>query len=100
MVITEYGGLLELHQAAWKYWNNQQSVIGNQSDYQMSYEKALRNLIVFMFSHYIDAFECTRAQNGHQAILALECFMVADYLGWFHRWYKWSDLDKQLPGVL
>ena len=55
----------------------------------MSYEKALRNLIVFMFGYYIDAFECHGAQKGHLAILALECFTVADQLGRFHCWYKW-----------
>ena len=60
----------------------------------MSYEKALQNLIVFMFGHYIDAFECHGAQKGHWAILALECFTVADELGRFNRWYKTADLQK------
>ena len=67
-------------------------------DVRMSYEKALRNLIVFMFGYYIDAFECHGAQKGHQAILALECFTVADQPGRFHRWYKQADLQK--PGVM
>ena len=97
MVRTEYGGLQELHQATWNYQNNWQSMIGNRSDYRMSYEKVLRNLVMFMFGHYIDAFECTGAQNGHWAILALECFMVANHLGQFHQWYKQTDLDKQPP---
>ena len=47
----------------------------------MSYEKALRNLIVFMLGHYIDAFECHGAWKGHWAILALKCFTVADEVG-------------------
>ena len=64
----------------------------------MSYKKALRNLIVFMFGYYIDAFKCHGAQKGHRAILALECFTVADQLGRFHRWYKRADLRK--PGVM
>ena len=64
----------------------------------MSYEKALWNLIVFMFRHYIDTFECHGAQKGHRAILALECFRVADELGRYHRWYKRADLWK--PRVL
>ena len=67
-------------------------------DVWMSYEKALRDLIVFMFGYYIDAFECHGAWKGHQAILALECFTVADQLGRFHRWYKRADLQK--PGVM
>ena len=64
----------------------------------MSYEKALRNLIVFMFCYYIDAFECHGARKGRRAILALECFMVTDQLGRFHHWYKQVDLQK--PGVM
>ena len=67
-------------------------------DVRMSYEKALRNLIVFMFGYYIDAFECHGARKGHRAILALECFTVADQLRRFHCWYKWADLRK--PGVM
>ena len=64
----------------------------------MSYEKALRNLVVFMFRHYIDAFKSTGAWQGHQAILALECFSIADQLGRFHWWYKQADLTK--PRIL
>ena len=63
----------------------------------MSYEKVLRNLIVFLFAHYIEAFECHGARQGHQAILALECLTVADELGRYHRWYKRADLWK--PGI-
>ena len=63
----------------------------------MSYEKVLRNLIVFLFAHYIEAFECHGAWQGHQAILALECLTVADELGHYHCWYKRADLRK--PGI-
>ena len=74
----------QLHETAWNYWNNPSKVFGNTEDTRMSYEKALQNLIVFMFGHYIDAFECHGAQKGHRAILALKCFMVADELGRYH----------------
>ena len=65
---------------------------------RMSYEKTLRNLIMFMLSYYIDAFECHGAWKGHWAILVLKCFTVADQLGRFHHWYKRADLRK--PGVM
>ena len=94
LVSLEYGSVRQLHEAAWNYWNNQAKVFGTGQDVRMSYEKALRNLIVFMFSYYIDAFECHGAWKGHQAILALECFTVADQLGRFHCWYKRADLQK------
>ena len=98
LVSLGYGSVRRLHDAACNYWNNQAKVFGTGPDVWMSYEKALRDLIVFMFGYYIDAFECHGAQKGHQAILALECFTVADQLGRFHRWYKRADLQK--PGVM
>ena len=84
LVVIEYGGLKQLHKATWNYQNNQLSILGDLSNVRMSYEKALWNLVVFMFGHYIDAFKSMGAQKGHWAILALECFIVADQLGWFH----------------
>ena len=72
-------------------------MFGTSQDTWMSYEKALQKLIIFMFGHYIEAFECHGAWKGHRAILALECFMVVDKLGRFHWWYKRADLRK--PGV-
>ena len=60
----------------------------------MSYEKALRNLVVFLFAHYIKVFECHGAWQGHWAILALECLTIADVLGQYHQWYKRADLQK------
>ena len=91
LVHLEYGGFGQLHQAAWNYRNNQVAAFTRSEDTRMSYEKALRNLIVFLFAHYIKAFEC------HGAILALECLTVANELGCYHRWYKRADLRK--PGI-
>ena len=81
IIWTEYSGLKQLHDTTWNYRNNQLSILGDRRDTRMSYEKALRNLIMFMFGHYIDAFESTGAWQGHWAILALECFTVANQLG-------------------
>ena len=96
LVCVEYGSLQRLHEAAWNYQNNQAKVFGTGQDVRMSYDKALRNLIIFMFGYYIDTFESYGAQKGHRAILALEC--LTDELGRFHRWYKRADLWK--PGVI
>ena len=97
LVHLEYGGFGQLHQAAWNYRNNRVAAFARSEDTRMSYEKALRNLIVFLFAHYIEAFECHGARQGHLAILALECLTVADELGRYHRWYKRADLRK--PGI-
>ena len=43
LVQVEYGGVRQLYDTAWNYWNNRLLVYGNCEDTQMSYEKALRN---------------------------------------------------------
>ena len=50
LVRLEYGSVRQLHEAAWNYWNNRAKVFGTGPDVWMSYEKAHRNLIVFMFA--------------------------------------------------
>ena len=94
LVHLEYGGFGQLHKAMWNYRNNWVATFNRREDASMSYEKALWNLVVFLFAYYIEAFECHGAWQGHRAILALECLMVADKLGWYHRWYKRADLQK------
>ena len=88
LVHLEYSGFGSLYEAAWNYRNNRVAAFNHAEDACMSYEKALQNLVVFLFTHYIKAFECHGARQGHRAILALECLMVADELGRYHRWYK------------
>ena len=94
LVHLDYGGFGQLHQAAWNYQNNWVAAFAQSEDNRMSYEKVLQNLIVFLFAHYIEAFECHGARQGHRAILALECLTVADELGRYHHWYKRADLQK------
>ena len=84
LVCVEYGGFASLHEAAWNYRNNRVAAFNHSEDARMSYEKGLRNLVVFLFAHYIEAFEYHGARQGHQAILALECLMVVDELGQYH----------------
>ena len=47
------------------------------------YERALRNLMVFMFSHYINHLENTGALEGHQTLMVHEYLTVASALGHF-----------------
>ena len=57
LVHVEYGGFASLHEAAWNYWNNWVAPFNHSEDARMSYEKGLQNLVVFLFTHYIEAFE-------------------------------------------
>ena len=69
LVHLEYGGFGSLHEAAWNYWNNQVATFNHSEDARMSYKKALWNLVVFLFVHYIEAFECHGAWQGHRGHL-------------------------------
>ena len=51
----------------------------------LTYERALRNLIVAMYGHYVDLFRCHSAMAGHRLVLAYNCLEVAAKLGRYHR---------------
>ena len=89
IVKTEYGGQKELHQAALNYrLNRTLDTASTDKQRPISYEKALRNLIVLMFGHYVDVFECHSSRFGHRTILVWECLQVAQGLGRYHRFIK------------
>ena len=101
IVKAEYGGQKELHQAALNYRVNRTSDTSiSEGHRQISYEKALRNLVVLMFGHYVDVFECHSSRFGHRTILVWECLQVAQGLGRYHRFIKRGetrDWTIQLP---
>ena len=101
IVKAKYGGQKELHQAALNYRVNRtlDTTIANRQR-KISYEKALRNLIVLMFGHYVDVFECHSSRFGHRTILVWECLQVAQGLGRYHRFIKRGetrDWTAKLP---
>ena len=101
IVKAEYGGQKELHQAALNYRVNRtlDTTIAD-GHRQISYEKALRNLIVLMFGHYVDVFECHSSRFGHRTILVWECLQVAQGLGRYHQFIKRGetrDWTAKLP---
>ena len=101
IVKAEYGGQKELHQAALNYRVNRtlDTTIADRQR-KISYEKALRNLIVLMFGHYVNVFECHSSRFGHRTILVWECLQVAQGLGRYHRFIKRGetrDWTAKLP---
>ena len=101
IVKAEYGGQKELHQAALDYQENWalDTTIADRHR-KIPYEKALRNLVVLMFGHYIDVFECYSSRFGHRTILIWECLQVAQGLGRYHRFIKRGetrDWTAKLP---
>ena len=55
LVRLDYGGFGQLHQAAWNYRNNRVAAFAQLEDNCMSYEKVLRNLIVFLLLRPLNA---------------------------------------------
>ena len=85
---AEYGGRKGLHIATKNYMRNYAVTAGPYGNRRIPYERALRNLIVIMFSHSIDNFENTGSQEGHRTLVVHECLTVAHKLGKYHRWQR------------
>ena len=83
---AEYGGTQQLHLATKNYVCNYTA--RQPQKWRITYERALRNLTVLMFSHYINHIENTRSLEGHRMLMAHECLTVAVTLGHFHHWQR------------
>ena len=95
LVNAEYGGRDHLDFAAWNYVENvrrEETGIA-----RLTYERALRNLIVAMYGHYVDLFCCHTATAGHRMVLAYNCLEVAAKLGRYHRAVRRLQPGEELP---
>ena len=67
----------------------------------ITYERALCNLIVAMYGHYVDLFLCHSSTASHQIVLAYNCLEVAAKLGRYHwavrRLQPGEDLPDWIP---
>ena len=92
---AEYGGRNHLDFAARNYTENVRKeevrVAG------LTYERALRNLIVAMYGHYVDLFRCHSATAGHHLVLAYNCLEVAAKLGRYHWAVQRRQPEEELP---
>ena len=92
---AEYGGTRQLHLAAKNYMHNYTT--RQHQNRWITYKQALRNLMVLMFSHYINHLESTGALEGHRILMVHEYLTVAVALGCFHHWQRRvepEDWDK------
>ena len=80
---AEYGSRDHLDFAAQNYVKNvrkeETRICG------ITYERALRNLVVAMYGHYVDLFRCHSSRAGHRIVLAYNCLEVAAKLGHYNR---------------
>ena len=92
---AEYSSTWQLHLAARNYMHNYTTRL--HQNRWITYERVLRNLMVLMFSHYINHLESSGALEGHRTLMAHECLTVVVTLGSFHHWQRRvepEDRDK------
>ena len=92
---AEYGGRQHLDFAARNYVENVRKE--NPGITNITYERALRNLVVSMYGHYVDLFMCHSSTAGHRMVLAYNCLEVAAKLGRYHRAVRRLQPDEELP---
>ena len=83
---AEYGGTHQLHFVTKNYMCNYAFSAGLHQNRQIPYDRALRNLTVLMFSHYVHQLENSGALEGHRTLIVHECLQVAAALGRYHWW--------------
>ena len=85
---AEYGGTRQLHNAAKNYAHNYGLSARLHQNRRIPYKRALRNLVVLMFSHYVNHLECTGSLEGHRTLMVHECLFVVAALGRYHHWQR------------
>ena len=81
---VEYRGTHQLHIAAKNYARNYTYTAGIHQNWWITYERALRNLMVLMFSHFVHQLENSGSLEGKRTLIVHECLQVAAALGWYH----------------
>ena len=85
---VEYGGTRQLHLAVKNYMCNYSLSTGLHQNRRITYERALRNLTVLMFSHCVHHLEGSGSLEGHQTLMVHKCLQVVAALGRYHRWQR------------
>ena len=91
---AEYGGTHQLHLAAKNYTRNYSYSAGLHQNRRITYKRALRNLTVLMFSHYVHQLENSRSLEGHWTLIVHECLQVVAALGRYHHWQCQVNLQE------
>ena len=69
MVCMEFSGLTELANAADNYHHNINTLYGDFGEYTLALDKVVCNIVVLMYSWYIDLWPVNGACFGHRALL-------------------------------
>ena len=74
---VEYGGTRQLHIAMKNYTCNYTYTARIHQNQWITYKRALRNLTVLMFSHFVHQLENSGSLEGHRILIVHECLQVA-----------------------
>ena len=85
MLSVEFGGLPELARAVENYRDNINTLYGGQDRYTLAPERVLRNLVVAMYSQYIDLWPVSGACRGHRSLLMYSMLEFAMLIGRYCR---------------
>ena len=95
LINVEYRGRDHLDFVAWNYVENVRKEETRIA--RITYERALWNLVVAMYGHYMDLFHCHTATAGHRMVLVYNCREVATKLGRYHRAIWRLQPGEELP---
>ena len=96
VVEVQFGSLARLDRAANNYKDNLNSLYRH-PDLTLTIDKALRNIIVSAYSHYIDSWPMNGASVGHRAILMRSMLQFAMHYGRYRRcqWHLAKDRKRK-----
>ena len=92
---AEYRGTHQLHLAMKNYMHNYTLSAELHQNRWIPYERALRNLTVLMFSHYMHQLESSGSLKGYWTLMVHKCLQVAAALGRYHRWQCWVSHQEK-----
>ena len=98
VVEVQFGGLAWLDRAANNYKDNLNSLYRH-PDLTLTIDKALRNIIVSAYLHYIDSWPMNGACVGHHAILMRSMLQFAMHYGQYRRRQQYLAKDCKRKGL-
>ena len=98
IVEVQFGGLARFDQAVNNYKDNLNSLYRH-PDLTLTIDKALRNVIVSAYSHYIDSWPMNGACVGHCVVLMKSMLQFAMHYGRYRCWQCYLITQHRRKGI-
>ena len=96
MLSVEFGGLPELARVVENYRDNINTLYGGQDRYTLALERVLRNIVVAMYSCYIDLWPVSGACCSHRSLLMYSMLEFAMLMGRYCRHERQFSQHRQV----